>query len=112
MARKKKDICESNEYKQFKERIMLEDPYPYFCLKEEIALFPEFKKEFSDASLHKNTLIGTAVCMNKTSRFILGFEMLGASKTYAYLSGSMLLDNMEEAETEGTFLINEVLKGG
>lgn len=101
-------VKESAEYKKFKEKVLDEEPNPYFCQEEEKRFFEEFKKDFPDATFHENTVIGTAVCKDKTARFVLGYEMLGASKAYAYLSGSLLLDTME-AETEGIALINGML---
>ena len=102
------EVKETAGYKRFRENVLEEEPNPYFCQEEEKGFFEEFKKDFPDATFHENTVIGTAVCKDKTARFVLGYEMLGASKAYAYLSGSLLLDTME-AETEGIALINGML---
>lgn len=108
--KKKIEIKETVGYKRFKENVISEEPNPYFCQKDEIKYFAELKKEFPDATLHDNTVIGTAICKDKITRFALAYELLGVSKAYVYLSKALLLDIMD-AEMEGIAIMNSIGEG-
>ena len=94
-------------YEIFKDRVLEEDPNPYYCYEGEEELFEDFKKEFPEASIHDKTGMGIAVCKDDMARVILAFEMIGASKSYAYMCGSLLIDS-SDLEVEAIRLLDSM----
>ncbi len=109
MANTKKKKEMSAGCRKLIESVSEQYPNPYFCDEDEMKFFTELKKEFPDASKHENTGIGNVICKDKMSRIVLAYEMIGASKAYAYMASSIMLDSFD-LETEGIFLLNNRIR--
>ena len=90
-----------DEYKDFKKMMENEYPRPFFIYDDNDEIyFQRLKEDYPDMSIHKDTGMGEAVCLDKKARMILSYELIGAQKAYAYMQLHLSYDAFD-AQMEG-----------
>ncbi|MCR4813436.1 MAG: hypothetical protein K5879_01260 [Lachnospiraceae bacterium] len=102
--------CEKEvlEYVEFVACVEREYPRPYYYFDEDGKYAKRYVKANPGASIHEDTQIGNVLCKDNNSRLMYAYELLGASRAYAYISGNLFTEAMK-AEAESVCIINELL---
>ena len=85
-------VFSQNDIDEMKQECLNEYPFPYWGADRRVIdeVYGQLKEVYKDASLHRSTDFGYAICLDNLSRTYYAAMLIGASSGMSFLNGSCI----------------------